>query len=294
MQTLKVAVEKLLALGLTLYLLWAFTWQEVVQVFIVLGHGHFLTAYVYQYRAGKVHRRSLGLYLLCLLLISALYFRYPNFALLVVISTNYFLIHMLWDELHLLELPMKLRETQMNLARLLEMMPIVLIFSARVTDAMFWSGTWRGAVSPRMETARYLCLAVVAGYAVLVAKSYRPDGKSVYFLICSCALFAASYHPEFLRLPPAKLTGFIIIYHYLCWYSHYFLNLPQGRPRLEYLGRVVLINGVVFWVYFTWGDGGPGRWFFKEDTFYIWTLMHLLTSTRLHDVKASFQVPWRE
>ena len=102
-------------------------------------------------------------------------------------------------------------------------------------------------------------------------------------------MLGACYSGWLRSVPTGKLTGFIIIYHYLAWYFHYYLNLDADH-RKTYLARVLGVNSLVLGAYFLWGAEGPGRYFFQNDYFYIWTLLHLITSTRPQDIKGMFTV----
>lgn len=248
-------------------------------------------AYIYKYLAGKMTRTVLLTYLFWAAVILICYALKPSFPHLVVITAIYFLLHVLWDEQYLMRLPMDLGRSPMHLGRSLEMTPLLLIYSGRVIDAMFPSGTWRGTQSPLVEKALWVCLLVIPIYLVLVARGYRPDLKSAFYLGCGALLAGAASGPWLLMLHPAKFTGSVIIYHYLIWYTHYFLNLPSGQPRRVYLVRILAINALVVGGYALWAKEGVGRWIFKEDAFYIWTLLHLVNSTRSGDLRALLKWP---
>lgn len=286
----KVLVEKLVAALLTGYLVATLHWTKVVLLYIVLGQGHFLIAYLYQFKAGKMNRGYLTVAAGSLLLITGVYLRWPHYRALVAVTTIYFLVHMLLDELYLMRFPMNLRESPMNFARALEMTPVFLLYSARVVEALFsrfrWGSTTLG------DLALYLSWASLAAYLILLLRGrHRPDGQSAYFLSWSALLLWAVHSGWLVRIPTGKLTGFIIIYHYLAWYLHYFLNLPPGPKRSTYSFRVLGINALVLTCFGVWGQKGPGRYFFQNDYFYIWTLLHLITSTRLSDIKGLFRPP---
>lgn len=289
----RIWAEKFVCMLLTLGLVWANSWPTVVQLYIVLGHGHFLTAYFHQWKAGKVTWGSLLRYLAWALLIVGAYTRWPDYRVLVAFTTIYFLLHMLWDEQYLLQLPLNLRAGAMHLGRTLEMAPIVLLFSARVLDDMFALDPWHTV--PFMRAALPGCGLVTGLYILLIAMGrLRPDYKSAYLLGWGLALLLASLSDWYYRIPTGKVTGFIIIYHYLIWYLHYYLSLPVGTVRQTYLGRVMILNAVVLAAYFVWGAQGPGRWVFQNDWFYVWTLLHLITSTRLADLSNLGRLPVRD
>jgi hypothetical protein len=286
----RIWAEKLVSLLLTLWLVAANDWPAVVLIYIVLGQGHFLTAYFYQWKAGKMTRGYLLRYLLAAAAIVGCYTAWPDYRRLVAFTTIYFLLHMLWDEQYLLRLPMDLRQSPMHLGRTLEMAPIVLLFSARVVDDMFAWDAWR--TTPFVEIAQPSCWGILAVYLLCALGGLiKTDYKSAYLLGWGIALLGASYTTWYYRIPTGKVTGFIIIYHYLNWYLHYYLSLPAGRHREVYARRVFFLNALVVGAYFTWGSSGPGRWFFQNDWFYVWTLLHLITSTRIGDLRNLIRLP---
>lgn len=288
----RIWAEKLVSLLLTLWVVARHDWPAVVLIYIVMGHGHFLMAYFYQWKAGKM-TRAYGLrFALFAFAILAIYNAWPDYRGLVAVTTIYFLLHMLWDEQYLMRLPMDLSRSPMHLGRTLEMAPIVLLFSARVVDDMWALDPWKAM--PFRDWAQPACWAVFLSYTLLGLGGWlRPDSRSAYFLSWGVALLAASYTRGYYLIPTGKLTGFIIIYHYLNWYLHYFLNLPPGPRRRIYLGHVAVFNIAVLAAYFTWGARGPGRWFFQNDWFYVWTLLHLMTSTRIGDLRRGLWPPAR-
>ena len=284
-----ILLEKCLALALTLGLVSYYPWQQVVLLYIVFGQGHFLIAYLYQYKAGKMTGSYLATAAISLALICGIYFTWPNEKLLVAITTIYFLAHMLLDEMYLLRLPMDLGRSPMSLGRLLEMSPILLLYSARVVEALFSSVT-RGSFSFGRVCLAASWLAVLALMGLVLAKQYKLDVRSIYFLSASAFLLWAFHTRWLYSIPTGKLTGFVIIYHYLCWYFHYFLQLKSGVKKRTYISRVLVVNAIVISAFLYWGKAGIGKFFFQRDFFYIWTLLHLITSTRPKDVKQAFRV----
>lgn len=288
----RIWAEKLVSLLLTLWLVARYDWPTVVLLYIVMGHGHFLIAYFYQWKAGKM-TPAYGLrFFLSATVIVGAYSAWPDYRALVALTTIYFLMHMLWDEQYLLRLPLDLRQSPMHFGRALEMVPIVLLFSARVLDDMWTLDPWKGM--PLRDWAQPACWMVLVIYALLWAAGWlRPDHTSAYLLGWGTALLAASYTRAYYLIPTGKLTGFIIIYHYLNWYLHYFLSLPTTSARRTYLGRVVAFNALVLGAYCNWGSNGVGRWLFQNDWFYVWTLLHLITSTRIGDLRWALRAPPR-
>ena len=288
---IQILLEKLVSALLTLALVYKPHWTTVILLFVVLGQGHFVTAYFYQYKAGKFKASSLLGYGACALGILLAYWHWPNLNLLIAITTVYFLLHMIFDELYLLRLPMELRQSPMHLGRFLEMLPIVFLYTALVLDSLFPAlGHSIGLELSSLGTILAASALLLYALVCLVFKS-KPDWKSGYFGLWGLLLVLAIRTQALQGVHIGKLTGFIILYHYINWYLHYYLNLQAMSHKVTYLRRVGVINAVVLVAYFTLGDVGIGAYLFREDYFYIWTLLHLISSTRLADLRALMKKP---
>lgn len=284
-----IVAEKLLALGLAAALVVGLDWRAVIQWMIVLGQGHFLLAYLYQAWAGKIRVFYVLNYLFWAVLLVLLYWSHPFAAGLTAVATVYFAWHMAVDELYLSEYPLRLGRSPLHLGRLLEMTPFMLVYAAAVLDAMLAHGTWR-EFPELMGPALQLTPVVLLVYLALIGwGGYRPDARSCYFLVAGGLLDGAAKLGWLQLVPAAKLSGFIILFHYFSWYVHYYLSLPAGRGR--YVADVVVVNAVVLALFFWFGAAGPGWIFFQEQNFYLWTLMHLISSTRRGDVLAMLRRP---
>ena len=280
--------EKSLAFFLTAFILWYFSPRTVLLFVIVLGHGHFLSAYFYQYKAGKFTKKSLLGYLAWAVLITVWYRSTQAGAALLTITTVYFLIHMLWDELYLLRTPMRLWQPDMHLGRTLEMLPLVLVYSGRIIDSSFLEAS---SSSLYLHRALWATLPVFFCYLLLVVRGYRPDYKSYYFMAANLIVCFAGLQSWLSQFDSAQLMGTVILYHYFVWYLHYFNSLSPGASRRLYAQRIFVINALVLGAFFYWGQGGLGVWFFHEASFYIWTLLHLISSTRKGDLTCLLKMP---
>lgn len=288
----RVFIEKAVSAGIVGTLVTLLPWRTVVTLFIVLGQGHFLMAYLYQARAGKLTPAFLLRYLGWASLLLVAYWSHPFAPGLTALATIYFALHQALDELYLTRRPMRLRESPMHLGRFLEMAPAIGIYSARVCDSMLGQGSWPGFPT-LLPAAIGLSLLVGLVYLGLLTWGYRPDRLSCYLVGIGGLLAGLAQSGWLHHIPAPKLSGFVILFHYLNWYIHYFLQLPL-EARRTYLIDVTLVNAAVFLAFFSWGKEGPGRWFFQEANFYLWTLLHLITSTRSRDLSGCLQIPPRK
>lgn len=283
-------LEKLLSLGLALALVVWLDWRSVIRLMIVLGQGHFGLAYLYQARAGKVRAAYVLNYLFWSFLILLVYWAHPFAAGLTAVATVYFAWHMAVDEFYLTQLPLRLGQSPLNLGRLLEMLPLMLAYAAAVVDAMLAHGVWREFPELMGPALQCTSLGLLAYVALIAFRGYRPDGTSCYFLVAGGALDVAAKYGWLQQVPAPKLSSFIILFHYFSWYLHYFLSLPSER-RGGYVRDVALVNAVFLGLYGVCGLQGPGWLLFQEQNFYLWTLMHLISSTRRGDLTGLLRWP---
>lgn len=290
--TPRILVEKLLAAALTALVVSSFHWKQVLVIYIVAGQAHFATAYYYQALAGKIDKKYMGNYVFWSALLLFSFYQWPSDTHQASIATIYFLFHMCFDELYLSRLPMELRNTCMHAGRLLEMAPLIFVLTGLIIDGFFPFGTLLMGQNPFSPVTTVLAwLSLLTYLGLLVSRRYKPDGRSFYFLLPGLALVLAVSNGYLFRVPIQKISGSIIIYHYLNWYFHYFLNLSETQQKVLYLKRILLINTVVIGAYFTFKAEGLGFYFYSEEAFYIWTMLHLITSTRKGDVLSMLSFP---
>ena len=286
----RVVGEKIFSAALAGGLAYYLDWRSLVATFIVLGQGHFLIAYLYQARAGKIGPSYAIRYLFWVAVILSIYRLHPFAAGLTTIATIYFALHMAVDELYLTRYPLKLNQSPVHGARVLEMLPFIVVYAAAVSDAMLAHGAWLqfpALAGPALTVAK---VAYLAYLLLLALTGYRPDRLSVYLLSVGACLSLSSQLGWLEQVPAPKLSGFIILFHYFNWYLHYFLSLTAPLKG-TYLKQVVSLNLVVVALYRLVGATGLGWILFQERNFYVWTLLHLITSTRPADLKAMLRWP---
>ncbi len=255
-------LEKIPSAIFTAVALFSLSDLQVRELFIVIGLGHIFISFLYSYR---VRRKEFPFHQLfgvgALLFISYDIFRYDPY--LEIVTSLYFVVHFLLDERHLNNKPS-------SWSGMLEILPFFLLYSAYILDGWFHLGFAPWA----------LVLAVI--FSVL-GVAY---GAGRYFLIGSLLLTLA--YPWRDQIRPNHLLGAIILFHYTNWYLHYLIRYRNDARKLRsYLKDVALINLVVVLLY--WGYlehaafGGALHYFFSPSYFYIWTLLHLIFTTRRKD-----------
>jgi hypothetical protein len=308
-----IPLEKLISIALVAVALAILPALEIQEAIIVFGQGHFLACYYYQYKYRQIDRAYLQRYFLCLVLIFGAYYLYPNLFLLVTAASIYFVIHLSVDERFLWKDPP-------NLQRGLALMPFLLIYTGLIVDSIFVgqvtfknSGWWAAAgeiTVPILGTwiTPYGLMAAGAallGYLIYIRmRPSRMEPHDVYFLLGAAVLavlYVSGHAPSHYYL-----MGSIILFHYSSWYIHYLVKWKDDEAkRSRYILDMIVVNALVFGLYavYRWmpqaldvayfpreiypfkdpGHGNALAYFFSPGYFYLWTLMHFVSTARRSD-----------
>ncbi|MBM65598.1 MAG: hypothetical protein CMH55_05115 [Myxococcales bacterium] len=245
--------------------------KDMVLLFIVVGQGHFVIAYLYRFKAKKVSRTLLLSYGLAVLVFAGGYWLTQDALLLAAVTSIYFAWHMLSDERHLMG-------GRATLQGLLEILPALLMLAAYELEHLY---AFEG-----LGFAFALSLALwLARLALAPLRQWRSDGISAYF--AGAWLILAGFYLAGRRIPADTLWGAIILYHYLNWYLFYGLRFAGKPERMgPYVRDVLTVNGIMLISFFLWRAGyAPvlDGWF-GQNAFYVWTCLHLVFTTRREDL----------
>lgn len=194
---------------------------------------------------------------------------------IIIAAGLFFLVHFLWDEV-------KLAGAVSNIQRILEALPVFLLFTAALVLSVDGVSLYGIAVP--------LTLVTLGAYAgMLLGKTgVRVDALGWLFHAGTLLLTVILL----LQIPIAfeKMIGAIIIFHYVGWYVYYYFKLAKApQARAQYLTRVVLINIGVIALYaaFSYSEvlAVPLGFLFLPMYFYVWTIMHILLSVPLFPKK---------
>lgn len=254
--------------------------RDMLIAFIVFGQGHFIAAYYYQWRAGKLTKVWLTYYIVGATILFTLAYMTQAFEIIALVTMIVFLLHHFQDEVLLFG-------KERSLIRTLEQLGPVLMFTALTADAIFGTGT---AVPTGVAV---LVLAVVYLGCVLL-KGYRPDSLSAYLALVTAGLLYLAFSHTNLHI--FVLSGILILTHYVCWYVHFYYRFRHDEARVtSYVRDMVVINALAvaaFWFFRTTPLLTPlFIAFFAPIYFYIWTILHIVSSIRLSDYRDSIR--WR-
>lgn len=292
------AAEKILSLALTLLLVAALPLGTLMRFTFLVGHAHILMAWFYRYRSApdKGHQLAQMAAILGTVFTSYYFLHYED-ALYLTLPL-YFLYHLLSDEAYLWRYPLNLRQSPIHRGRFLEAAPFFLLYGAQLWDSLprhqpisrrglsllqwFGQPSWMALALP------LVVLVVLAYVWVLVRKQHRVDGLSRYFLGLSAGAALLSWGGW--QLPYIQLYSFVVLIHVWDWYLHYGIHLRARAVSIfPYLGHIAATNAVAALV--LWGAYLSGPWqtacrtCYQETFYYLWTVAHLLQSTRLQDLR---------
>lgn len=245
--------------------------QFALTAFIVLGQGHFLLTYLYQYRGGKCTGRYLVAYAGALPLV----FWFAHLvspAVLLTVTALVFAVHYFYDEVRIL--------THENHALpLTALVPAVLIYTSYMLVEQF---------------ALNLFPITLGISAVLLASTVIRFGWRALWhpaiIVCNgtAGLLLILYLSAY-TIPSELILGAIIIHHYTTWYIFQYRKLRTHTPRLsQYVTDVLTVNValVSLFVLYATNTGCPIlQYVFEPQYFYAWTILHILFAS--HELGAA-------
>ena len=243
--------------------------------FSVLGQGHFLGAYYYQWKAGKIKPMWFLAYAVLAMALFTLAIATHRFEWFALGAGVLFFTHHFQDEVTLFG-------KERSFARALEQIPPIALYSTLTADALFGISSALFAVGAT--------LASLALYALIVRyRSYTPDALSVYLWLVAAGLIVL--WTTGIRMAPEALLGSVILFHYICWYVHFYFRFANDKEKQHrYVREMLTVHAIVFgfyavFVYTTWGSLNLG-YIFLPIYFYIWAILHIVFSVRLTDYRA--------
>jgi hypothetical protein len=243
-----------------------------------MGHAHYLMAYLYQYKAGKMDRaylvRFAAMFALMLVGLAWLDWGWAFYLL----GSGYFVLHFLYDERFLLADGNDFRGW-------LRVLPIALIYLAATAN-----------VRLGIDLQPLAGVVAVAGFAVhagaMALKRVRPTQQDLSFLLVFAIGMTFLYPQHFGGFANGlNALNFIVLTHYMNWYFQYlvrFRNTPAARNTL--LVDIAWTNALILGVFLAARSfGGPiaivGDGLFTADWYFGWTLLHYAVTFRPGDLR---------
>lgn len=271
----EIVIQKVLGFGIVAAAILYFTPMQLVVCFSVLGQGHFIGAYLYQWKAGKIKAKWVMLFAgLGLLLFIPAYLteRVEWFALGAGVL---FFIHHFQDEV-------TLWGKERSKYRFLEQLPPMVLFSTLAADRLLGTSFTKPATIA-------LLLPLFAYIYTVAKRKYKPDALSAYLFVISAGLAAISWSG--LPIASEVVLSSVILLHYVCWYVYFYFRFANNSERLwTYIADMAIVHIVIFAAFalFLYTELGNAIFVYLFGTiyFYIWTILHILSSIRRKDYRA--------
>lgn len=249
---------------------------------VLLAQGHFLLAYIYQFRAGKINQAYAKRYIPFAVLMFASCFLLPVGNVFEILATTYFLIHFFYDERYLLG-------EKTDLSGWLICLPTIALLGAEIlylfcnirSRWLFFGST---AISA-------LTMFVIIFTEVLQRRSISK--RSAYFLTVFIVSMLLVLGGKILPGPlNVNAVNFLILLHFGNWYWHYFNKFASNRQLFtKFFTEIFAMNALMatlmyfhFHSSFSVFLSGLAGALFLHPFFHIWTLLHFVATFRPTDI----------
>ncbi len=266
---------RVVAVAVAVWLAWYLPAQMLLYAMIALGQAHFVLAYWYQADAGKWNLRKLS-FVIALVGLSLWLLTILPLMVFVFVTGVLFLVHFALDEIYLLGGKVSLYTT-------LECLPFLFLYSGLLSDTM-------------LGTETFLLSLIASGIALLILcvvsleRKRMPNALSgVYLVWAVMTLGACLVFQSFGSGNSIVWFLTLIGVHYGVWYGAYWFRLRGKSDRQRtYLWRSIGVNIAMLFLIFVWLIQllPPLALLFAPSLFYVWTVIHILTSVRLADIQA--------
>lgn len=272
-----VIVQKTAGIAFIICALVALSPLQTALLVSALGQGHFLLAYLYQWKAGKVSYRGAAFFAVAAICFFALALSGVRFEWFITLVAAFFFMHHVYDETTLTGLA----QTRF---RPLEQLLIIAPASALMADSAFGTNLFLWSL--------WLNAALVGALIILSARGKHDfDVLSAYFAIATLTIVGVGWALPDTRASQLVTSG-IILFHYVCWYLFYYARLRQNPVRrTAYVRDVILVHAVVLPLFlafiFDWRGAYWLSFIFAPVSFYVWAALHIGVSFSLA-LKARF------
>lgn len=250
----------------------------VLRSVIVFGQAHFLISYIYRNKSGRLDAKYIAKFLfLCVTLgltCAYIYFHLAWFPVIIFVTLMAFVLHYFFDELKISNLNIENR-----------------LFGGLAAFFAF-ATTFVRMIFHVEGTPLYLFCVLSAFFSVLFtyflfSKTENRAGQVKIFIFFLLNVVV----PIYLTFSSGgvdifKISGFIILFHYIRWYLRY-LERFRGTTELDlYFDFIIWTHIFIVLVYFEYvlsPDVGILYGFYSPLYFYAWTLVHIILSIRKDD-----------
>lgn len=241
--------------------------------FVVLGQGHFLLTYLYQYRGGKITRFYMSAYAIGLPLAYVIAVYLP-LTYLLILTTIVFAVHYFYDEARIMT------GNNYHLSLLLIVPPILFFLSYLLYEQL------------HIDTF-IVTLVITGGILLQIWYRFGPTPFMQQYVLITNAISILLYilYVRGGTVPSELILGAIIIHHYATWYIFQYKKLRQNTDRVsKYLTDVLTVNAILivgYILYVSNQNFAVLEYLYGINFFYAWTLLHIIFASHdlLHAVR---------
>jgi hypothetical protein len=247
---------------------------NIYHAVVILGQAHFLLAYLYQFKTGKINFSYIAKYIVVFVAIFGSYFLYGPNSLPGFLAGAYFVIHFLYDERYLMSEPTSFEGW-------LRLSPFIVVCFPHL---LLQYGI------DIYEPAKNISLFFFSAYIISRIINKKPvTEQDAYFLIT----FTACYFLTFSSYAPSQtqVLNFIILVHYGNWYLNYLIKFKDKPAAFKTLSIEILLCNALMLILFYYHSIEHAsmlsgfKYFFSNDYFSLWTIMHYLVTFRSTDLR---------
>lgn len=251
--------------------------KEILYAFIVFGQAHFLIAYFYANKSGKIGRPYLLKFITLAIILwgicSYAFYHVELYPLVIFVALITFVFHYFNDEFKLCGFSVK--------NKLFGAIAAAFSFAAVFATQIFFVGPavvyFLGSIS--------IFFAIVFIRQMLSEKSDDKQAKYQSLLFFTFNIILPLWFAINRNIDVYTVSGFIVLFHYIRWYIYY-LERFKG-PELSFYLDVIFWDHILivllFVLYVLSPKSGYLYMMFNPIFFYGWTLIHILLSVRKED-----------
>lgn len=243
----------------------------LLYILIFMGQAHFALAYFYQFKAGKINRSYALKFIVFSVILLTYYFLFLNDTQLMVFTSALFVLHFLFDEYYL-------DNNKLNRTEIYKTLPILLAYITFIFNDI-----------PGLFIIKMVSIILFAYYLIRLLLNKGSYTKNDTYLLIYSVLVISSMFNDLFNIKQNYMF-FIVILHYLNWYTYTFEKYQTNKPLLKkYLTHVMLFNGLSVLLFILFIKTLAGKQLlgvlFNPTPFYLWTLMHLFVTFRIKDIE---------
>tara|TARA_R110002073_G_scaffold312108_1_gene483401 strand:+ start:646 stop:1545 length:900 start_codon:yes stop_codon:yes gene_type:complete len=262
--------EKFFSYGTSLAFILILSAQGVADAYLILGHAHFMMTALYKYKRGRIDVKKFAFYLASFAVIYSIAHRYPGHFTIFV--SAYLLVHVFTGEVRHLKLKFSAPYFLLTLG-------MILLLCAWLTRELF------GPIVNPHQLLPLLTLMLIIAVVLFLREQGGLIFEKLFFTMTVVYCFFLLLELIYVRPKSYESFGFIVIAHYLTTYFNVFLSFrnrdsQQARKFvLESLGmNLLFLSGYILVFHVIGMNNLLYDYFYHPISFYVWTLMHFLTT----------------